>query len=256
MTALLEADGLWVGYGPVDVVRDLDLHVGAGEVVALFGANGAGKTTTIRGLCGLLPRRRGAVRWKGRPAPRTLARMARAGMALITEERSVFAGLSVEANLDLGRGDRRAAYSVFPELEPLGRRRAGLLSGGEQQMLTLARALSRRPDLLVVDELSLGLSPVAAQRLLAAVRAAADEGLGVLLVEQQIDLAMSIADRCGVLVRGEVTVEGTTAEIASRLDEVHGAYFRQDRAPVVAPSPSGPPPVTSASRRRPRGAGR
>lgn len=225
MSPLLEVKNLSVGYGDTAVVREVDLSVECGEIVALFGANGAGKTTMIRGISGLLPRSAGDVYWKGRLAPRNLHRLARQGYSLITEERSVFATLTVEKNLALGRGDLDRAYELFPELVPMRRRRAGLLSGGEQQMLTLARALSRTPDLLVIDELSLGLAPLAVERLLAALRAAADAGLGVLLVEQRIDLAMCVADRFTVLVRGRVALHGDAHDLSTRLDDVRRAYL-------------------------------
>lgn len=227
MSRLLEVRDLEVGYGQTTVVRQLNLEVARGEIVALFGANGAGKTTTIRGICALLPIRAGEVRLHGRTAPKRLHQLAQAGLGLITEERSIFMDLSVETNLELGRGDVARAYDTFPELRELRRRRAGLLSGGEQQMLTVGRALSRRIDVLIVDELSLGLSPLVITRLLAALRRAADEGLGVLLVEQRIDLAMRVADRCSVLVRGRLVLEGPTAELRTRLSEIHAAYLHQ-----------------------------
>jgi branched-chain amino acid transport system ATP-binding protein len=248
MSAILEASGVCFGYGRGDVVRELDMTVDRGEVVALFGANGAGKTTTIRGLSSVLRCSSGTVTFDGRPAAPNLVRMARNGMALIPEERSVISNLSVEANLRIGRGDRPYALSIFPELEPLLKRRAGLLSGGEQQMLTLARALSRRPKLLLVDELSLGLAPLAVARLLEVVRTAAGDGLAVLLVEQRVDLAMQVADRCYVLQRGVVKISGPTEVVRSRLGEVREAYLetagtrasgssRNASAPASEPNP-------------------
>jgi ABC-type branched-subunit amino acid transport system ATPase component len=159
------------------------------------------------------------------PAPTTLARFARAGLALISERRSVFAGLTVEENLRLGRGDIELAFEAFPELEALRHRRGGLLSGGEQQMLSLSRALSRRPALLMVDELSLGLGPIVVSRLLKEIRKAADAGLAVLMVEQRLDLALQVADRGHVLNRGVLALEASGDELGARLREVGNLYM-------------------------------
>ena len=230
---LLEAKRLKAGYGQLPVVHDLDLHILPGEVVALLGANGAGKTTTILTLSGWQRPLGGEVLWKGRPTIDTLDRRARAGTALITETRSVFMNLSVEQNLRVSRADRTAALDLFPELGPLMSRRAGLLSGGEQQMLALARALARRPDLLLVDELSLGLAPKVVDRLLAAIRDAASEGTGVLLVEQQAKRALEVADRAYVLRRGAVRLSGAATELSGRLDEIEGAYLAEAARPLT-----------------------
>ena len=162
--------GLAAGYGAVAVVRDLDLHVDPGEVVALIGPNGAGKTTTLLTIAGELPAISGDVVFRGVPTKAPLFRRARRGMGFVTEERSVFMALSAEENLRIAGVSRAAAVEVFPELEPLMGRTAGLLSGGEQQMLTLARAVRRDPKLLLVDELSLGLAPLVVKRLLQTVR--------------------------------------------------------------------------------------
>jgi len=225
VSAVLEVDDLSVGYGSTPVVQHLRLAVQAGEIVALFGANGAGKTTAIRGICSLLAPSAGRVLWKGSPAPNSLHKLARAGLSLITEERSVFASLTTEANLALGRGDVSVAYTLFPELDALRRRRAGLLSGGEQQILTLGRALSRSPDLLVVDELSLGLAPLVVRRLLEALRRAADAGLGVLIVEQRVDLAVQVADRFVLLARGRTALEGDARDLSASISAVRRAYL-------------------------------
>ena len=159
MTVLQEARGLAAGYGHGAVIRDVDLEVRAGEVVALLGANGAGKTTTLLTLAGVLPPSAGDVRWLGRVDTRPLHRRAREGLAYVSEERSVFQRLTTRQNLAIARaGEIRRAIRAFPELEPLMPRRGGLLSGGEQQMLALARALSRPTRLLMADELSLGLA--------------------------------------------------------------------------------------------------
>lgn len=227
--ALLEADSVSIGYGRIGVVSDLHLSVRPGEIVALLGPNGAGKTTTIMGLCSVIGHE-GSIRWLGRPAPRSLVALARQGLALIPEERSVVRSLSVDGNLQVGRGDSSIAYTLFPELAAIRSRRGGSLSGGEQQMLALARALSRRPKMLVVDELSLGLAPMVTKRLLAAVRTAADEGLGVLMVEQRLDFALEVADSCVVLSRGRVVLEGSSDHVRSDMANLQSIYLNAGAA--------------------------
>jgi branched-chain amino acid transport system ATP-binding protein len=225
MTPLLEARGLSAGYGSLAAVRELDLHVDAGEIVALLGPNGAGKTTTLKTLAGALPPLGGEVRWKGEPTRASMQRRARRGLAYVPEERSVFMGLTTAENLRVGDGPQSKAIELFPELEIHLRRKAGLLSGGQQQMLSLARALASAPAVLLADELSLGLAPLLVQRLMRAVEAAAASGVGVLLVEQHARAALSIAHRVYVLQRGRVALEGTSAEILDRLDEVEQTYL-------------------------------
>jgi sulfate-transporting ATPase len=226
---LLAARGLHAGYGDLAAVRDLDLSVAAGEVVALIGPNGAGKTTTLLTLAGELAPLRGEVQWAGRVVSARRAplyRRAREGLAFVPEERAVIPVLSTGANLRLGRGSVEDAVAFFPELEPLLRRRAGLLSGGEQQMLSLARALASKPRVLLIDELSLGLAPMLVARLLAAVRAAADrDGVGVLLVEQHAVEALAHADRVVVLRRGQVEMAGSAADLLGRLSALESAYL-------------------------------
>ncbi|TMK61333.1 MAG: ABC transporter ATP-binding protein [Actinobacteria bacterium] len=231
MTRLLEARGLNAGYDQVAVVRDLDLYVDAGEVVALLGPNGAGKTTTLLTLSGDLPALSGDVMFKGAPTKAPLHRRARQGLAFVTEERSVFMRLSTAENLRVGRGEMSRALELFPELASRLKVPAGLLSGGEQQMLTLARALSRDTDLLLADELSLGLAPLAVQRLLRAVRLAADRGVGVLLVEQHIRHALEIADRAYVMRRGRVEMSGTAGELRDRLRDIEASYLSSAEVP-------------------------
>jgi branched-chain amino acid transport system ATP-binding protein len=223
--AVLEAKKVSAGYGPVPVIRDLDLAVGRGEVVALLGVNGAGKTTTVRAMSGQLKLSGGEIWLNGQPTSAALHHRARAGMRLITEERSTFMALTTSENLRLGGQDPERCIELFPELGRLLSRKAGLLSGGEQQMLTLARALAAEPSVLLADELSLGLAPLICERLLGAVRSAADRGAGVLLVEQRVRDALEVADRAYVLSRGSVVISGTAREIKGRIKEIEMTYL-------------------------------
>jgi branched-chain amino acid transport system ATP-binding protein len=208
------------------VVDGLDLRVAAGEVVSLLGANGAGKSTVLRGLAGVLRPSRGSVTLVGTKPRGPLHERARAGLAFVPEERAIISGLSTRDNLRLGRGPIAEALALFPELEPLLRRRAGLLSGGEQQMVVLSRALAAGPQVLLADEVSMGLAPLTVERLLQAVRAAADDrGVGVLLVEQHLGHALKVADRALVMRRGAIVMEGTAADLRDRIDEVESMYL-------------------------------
>lgn len=197
-----------------------------GEVVGLLGANGAGKTTTLLALAGDLQLIDGEVRLFGSTTNSPLHARAAAGLAFVTEERSVFMKLSVKDNLRLGRVDPDVALSMFPELNPLLGRLAGNLSGGEQQILTLARALARSPKVLLGDELSHGLAPLIVRRLLDAVRTASNEtGIGVLLVEQHVQELARVADRMYVMQRGEIVMSGTSVEVLRSLATVEDLYL-------------------------------
>ena len=223
---VIEARNLSAGYSGLAAVRDLDLHVRPGEVVGLLGANGAGKTTTMLALSGELAPMSGEVRFMGEVSRGSLAKRARQGLALVTEEKSVFMRLTAAENLRLGRGGVERALEIFPQLrEHLGRR-AGLLSGGQQQILTLARALAADPGILLVDELSLGLAPIIVQQLFEVIRRAADErGVGVLLVEQHVRSALEVADRLYILQRGRCVLQGTANELRESLDVVERSYL-------------------------------
>jgi branched-chain amino acid transport system ATP-binding protein len=225
VTAILEARDLTSGYGGVPAIRDVTLRVEPGEIVTILGPNGAGKTTTLLTLAGAIRPLDGEVLLDGQAVRSRLHQRAKQGLSLVTEERSVFMGLTASANLRLGQGAPADALAMFPELQPLLRRRAGLLSGGEQQILTLARALASKPRVLLADELSLGLAPLIVQRLLRAVREAADRGVGVILVEQHARQALALADRAYVLRRGRVELTGSASDLLARLDEVEETYL-------------------------------
>ena len=223
---LIEARGLSAGYGRMAVVRDLDLKVDAGEVVALIGANGAGKTTTLLTLAGELAPLEGEVHFLGSPTRSPMHARCRKGLGYVTEERSVIMNMSVADNLKLADVAPSVAVEYFPAIEAIMDRRAGLCSGGEQQMLSLARALGREPKVLLADELSLGLAPLVVTNLLQTVRAAARErGVGVLLVEQHVRQALRVADRVYVMERGRIALSGTSDEVVGQLDKIEAAYL-------------------------------
>jgi branched-chain amino acid transport system ATP-binding protein len=223
---MLTAQGVTAGYGPQAVIHDIDLEVRAGEVVALLGPNGAGKTTTLLALSGELPTHAGEVSMDGKATKAALYKRARNGLTFVTEEKSVFMALSTRDNLRVADVDLDDALALFPELEKRLDVRGGLLSGGEQQMLSLARALARKPRVLLADELSMGLAPLIVKRLLEAVREAADcNGTAVLLVEQHVRKALQYADRAYVMRRGRIELSGTAAEMRERIDEIEQHYL-------------------------------
>ncbi len=228
---VLAATDLSAGYAGTPVVRNIDIEVHPGEVVAILGANGAGKTTTMMTLAGALKPISGDVFFDGRPATEALHQRAKRGLAFVTQERSVFMNLTAEQNLRIA-GDADRAVELFPELADHRHRRAGLLSGGQQQMLTMGRALSRDPKVLLADELSLGLAPLLVKRLLTACRTAADQGVGVILVEQTIGQALAFSDRAYVLRRGQIELEGASADLAGDISAIQQLYLSGSEQPA------------------------
>jgi branched-chain amino acid transport system ATP-binding protein len=239
---LLRTRDLSAGYNSVPVAHGLNLTVGEGEVVALMGPNGAGKTTTLMTLAGELPLIEGEVELNGEVTTAPLHRRAKRGLSFVTEERAIFRSMSTIDNLRVAGVPVDEALSLFPELGERLKVSAGLLSGGEQQMLALARSLGRKPKLLLADELSLGLAPLAVERLLEAVRAAADrDGVGVLLVEQHLASALAVADRAYVMRRGRIELEGTAADLRERMDEIEDTYLSASAELLAASRTSGQP---------------
>jgi branched-chain amino acid transport system ATP-binding protein len=233
---LLSVEALRVDYGPVKAVRGVSLEVGAGEVVALLGANGAGKSTILRTISGLMRPRSGQIRLAGQPIQRlSPSRIVRLGIAHAPEGRRVFGGLTVAENLRLGAvgrddraavpADRERMYALFPVLRERTRQTAGTLSGGEQQMLSLARALMAAPRLLLLDEPSLGIAPIIVHSIFATLTELKRQGVTMLLVEQNINVALDLADRAYVLRTGEVGLAGSAAELRGNYDRVAQAYL-------------------------------
>jgi len=232
--AALELDGVEVRYGSVSAVRDLTLRVGKGEIVGLIGPNGAGKSTTLHAIMGLLPAHRGEIRFQGKPLRRrAVESIARAGIALVPEGRRIFGDFTVEENLRLGLAARRRAYigdplgpafELFPILNEFRRRPAGALSGGQQQQLAIGRALVARPDVLLLDEPSLGLAPLAVDGIFKAFREIREFGTTILLVEQRAQRTVALANRTHVLVGGELRMTLGPSD-AENTDKIIAAYL-------------------------------
>ena len=234
-TPLLELSRVEVAYGGIQAVKGIDLTVAKGELVCLIGANGAGKTTTLKGICGLQPVKGGTIRYageviNGKPA----FQLVRDGLAMVPEGRGVFGALTIEENLAMGayarsdragiRADVDRVYALFPRLKERRRQTAGTMSGGEQQMLAMGRALMSRPNLLLLDEPSMGLAPLMVQKVFETIVTISGEGVTILLIEQNAKLALEVSRRGYVMESGEITLEG---EAASLLDnpKVREAYL-------------------------------
>jgi branched-chain amino acid transport system ATP-binding protein len=229
MTGLLSCHGLAAGYGPIKIVQPLDLDVPAGSVHAILGPNGSGKTTLMMTLAGLLPRQGGTVRVDGKLL-RSGRAAHRSGVVLVPDDRSLFGGLTVRENVQVAtrRGSQTVddVVDLFPALRERFRVAAGMLSGGEQQMLAVARALVQRPRILLIDEMSMGLAPIIVETLLPIVRRIAeDTGAAVVLVEQHIGLALEVADTALVLVHGSVALRGSASELAADPTSLEAAYL-------------------------------
>ena len=247
---MLRLEDVDAHYGPVQALRGVTLHVDEGEMVALVGSNGAGKTTTLRAISGLLAPSRGSITLAGteiggHPAQEVV----RLGVAHLPEGRELFAELTVTENLRLGHWSRRhertrygerleRMFDLFPRLRERASQQAGTLSGGEQQMLTVARALMIEPRLLLVDELSLGLAPIVVSQLFEAIGEVNRQGTAVLLVEQFVHLALRHTNRAYVLARGEVAVEGSSRELLAS-PEVMAAYLGEAAAEQADPPSNG-----------------
>jgi branched-chain amino acid transport system ATP-binding protein len=232
---LLEVEALEAGYGEVQVLWGLSLKARRGQLTAIVGANGAGKTTTLRAVAGTINPWRGRVLFENEDVTRLPTHQkAERGFALVPEGRQLFSAMSVAENLELGAFSKRAArpyatrldqvFRLFPRLKERQRQRAGTLSGGEQQMVAIARGLMSDPDILIIDELSLGLAPVVVYQLLATLKQLKDAGLTILLVEQNVHLALALSDYAYVVAEGRIFTEGLPAELAAK-PEIRRAYL-------------------------------
>jgi len=233
--ALLKVEGLQVRYGAIEAVKSLDLHINEGERVTLIGANGAGKTSSLKALTGLLPAAGGEIRFAGHSilgqAPDTLLRQ---GIAMVPEGRGIFARMSVLENLQAGaflrrdnaqvQREMRQLFEHFPRLEERLQQSAGLLSGGEQQMLALARALLSRPRLLILDEPSMGLAPIMVEKIFQVIDDVCRQGMTLLLVEQNARLALQVTDRAYVMDTGRISLTGPSQDLLEH-PEVRSAYL-------------------------------
>ena len=238
MSTVLQVENINVYYGSIHAVKDVSFHVEQGEVVTLIGANGAGKSTTLNTVAGLLHSRTGSVRFMGEelrhvPSHKLVGR----GMALVPEGRRIFQHMTVQENLDMGgycrsgdmSADIESVFERFPRLKERRRQVAGTLSGGEQQMLAMGRALMSRPKLLMLDEPSLGLAPLVVQGIFDIIRTVNRQGVTVLLIEQNANMALKIADYAYVLETGNITKSGTGAELLAD-DSIKEAYLGKKRS--------------------------
>ena len=232
---LLALSKLEVAYGGIQAVKGIDLEVGKGELVCLIGANGAGKTTTLKGVCGLLPVKAGKIRYEGKDVTGKPAfQLVQRGLAMVPEGRGVFGALTIEENLAMGayirkdadgvKSDIERVFSLFPRLKERKRQTAGTLSGGEQQMLAMGRALMSKPKLLLLDEPSMGLAPLMVQKVFETVLKVSAEGVTILLIEQNAKLALEVSHRGYVMESGELTLEGDAASLLHN-PKVRAAYL-------------------------------
>ena len=231
---MLKAENLNVYYGPIHAVKDVSFEVNDGEIVTLIGANGAGKSTTLKTVSGLMRSRGGSIEFMGRSIASTAPhKIVELGIAHVPEGRRIFTSMSVEENLDMGaftsRGgdinaDKERVFEQFPRLKERRRQIAGTLSGGEQQMLAMGRALMSKPKLLMLDEPSMGLAPILVEQVFDIISALHKAGTTILLVEQNAEMALSIADRAYVMETGRITLSGTGKELAAS-EEVQKAYL-------------------------------
>jgi branched-chain amino acid transport system ATP-binding protein len=233
--ALLELDKLEVAYGGIHAVKGIDLIVRQGELVCLIGANGAGKTTTLKGITGLQPVKAGKVVYDGKDVTGKPAfQLVRKGLSMVPEGRGVFGALTIEENLAMGAYSRRdrneikqdveRVFGLFPRLKERRRQTAGTLSGGEQQMLAMGRAIMSRPKLLLLDEPSMGLAPLMVQKVFETVLAIAGEGVTILLIEQNAKLALEVSHRGYVMESGAITLSGDARQLLSD-PKVREAYL-------------------------------
>jgi branched-chain amino acid transport system ATP-binding protein len=244
MDIALEVIGLSARYGPLEVVHDLSFTVRPGEVVGMLGRNGAGKTTTMLAIAGYLPDVSGEARVSGARLSGPAFRRMRGRLGIVLEGRSIFPSLSVASNLSVAGADRERVLTLFPELKPRLKIAAGMLSGGEQQMLALARAIARDPKVLLIDELSFGLAPVACERLFRAVKEhSASLGIAVLLVEQHLHYAAAVCDRVMVMAEGRIRLETTAEGLVEQEAEVERLYLSETAlsSAETARRPSAPP---------------
>src|SRR5215471_15393916 len=234
-TPLLELKKLQVAYGGIQAVKGIDLHVDVGELVCLIGANGAGKTTTLKGICGVQPVKSGTIKYAGENITGKPAfQLVRKGLAMVPEGRGVFGALTIEENLAMGayartdaegvRADVERVFELFPRLKERRRQTAGTMSGGEQQMLAMGRALMSKPKLLLLDEPSMGLAPLMVQKVFETVLAVSKEGVTILLIEQNAKLALEVSVRGYVMESGEITLHGEARKLLSD-PKVRAAYL-------------------------------
>ena len=218
-TPMLDIRGVDVAYGGIRAVRQLNLHVNAGELVALIGANGAGKSTTLRAICGLVPLAAGSIHYQSQSlAGQPVHAMVRQGLVMVPEGRGIFPQLTIEENLHMGaysRADKAAiaqeldqVYARFPRLAERRKQTAGTLSGGEQQMLAMGRAILSKPQLLLLDEPTMGLAPIMVDKIFEVIQDISSQGVTILLIEQNARLALEVSQRGYVLESGELTLEG------------------------------------------------